>query len=276
MSPVRRQVHQPRIGEIVARALRQRILDGSLPDGAALPRQEDLMQEFGVSRPSLREALRELETEGLISIRRGNVGGAVVQLPSATTIAYMLGLALQTERAGISDVTAALRHLEPLCAGLCADRPDRDTTVVPALEAVHGELVAVMEGGEQEFTMAANRFHEALVGNCGNHSLIQVVGALETIWSAHVERLAYERSDEPAVSPKERADGAAVHAKIIKLISAGDAKGTAEIVRRHLEYGQQVPLTGHASLPVNAGLIREPLGLPMLDPMIGRRLPHRR
>lgn len=274
MSQIRRQVHQPRIGEIVARALRQRILDGTLPDGAALPRQEDLMLEFGVSRPSLREALRELETEGLISIRRGNVGGAVVQLPSATTIAYMLALALQTERAGIYDVSEALRHLEPLCAGLCADREDRATTVVPALEAVHAELEAAIEGGEQEFTAAANRFHEALVRNCGNHSLIQVVGALETIWSAHAERLAYERSDESAISEKERRDGAATHRKIIDLIAAGDSKTASEIARRHLEYGQRVPLSGHGALPVNAGLIREPLGVPMLNPQNGRRLPH--
>ena len=270
MSQIRRQVHQPRIGEIVARVLRQRILDGTLPDGAALPRQEDLMQEFGVSRPSLREALRELETEGLISIRRGNVGGAVVQLPSATTIAYMLSLALQTERAGIYDVSEALRHLEPLCVSLCAERSDRETTVVPALEAVHEELLGALDGGEQEFTAAANRFHEALVRNCGNHSLIQVVGALETIWSAHAERLASERS-VTSISAKERRDGAATHAKIIKLIAAGDSKGASEIARRHLEYGQRVPLAGNHGLPVNAGLIREPLGLPMLNQSNGRR-----
>ncbi|EUA49857.1 bacterial regulatory s, gntR family protein [Mycobacterium xenopi 3993] len=62
----------PRIAEIVADELRRQIIDGELADGDLLPRQEVLVEQFNVSLVSLREALRILETEGLVSVRRGN------------------------------------------------------------------------------------------------------------------------------------------------------------------------------------------------------------
>src|SRR4029079_12199745 len=60
----RPQLRQPRLAELVAAALRSRILSGRLPDGSMLPKQEELIEEFKVSKPSMREALRILETEG--------------------------------------------------------------------------------------------------------------------------------------------------------------------------------------------------------------------
>src|SRR6185437_7074718 len=62
----RRQFVQPRVAQMVADVLRTRIVDGELPDGSLLPKQDDLIDEFQVSRPSFREALRILESEGLI------------------------------------------------------------------------------------------------------------------------------------------------------------------------------------------------------------------
>jgi len=61
--------------EAVADRLRDRILSGEVPNGGMLPKLEDLTEEFRVSKASLREACRILETEGLLSVLRGNVGG---------------------------------------------------------------------------------------------------------------------------------------------------------------------------------------------------------
>ena len=121
----RRRLSAPRIAEIVADELRRQIIDGELADGDLLPRQEVLVEQFNVSLVSLREALRILETEGLVSVRRGNRGGAVVHAPAKTSAAYMLGLLLQSESVVVADLGTAILELEPACAALAAQRPDR-------------------------------------------------------------------------------------------------------------------------------------------------------
>ena len=117
-------IRQPRVAEIVASRLRDEILTGRLKEGDVLPSQESLFQQFGVSPPALREAIHILETDGLISVRRGNVGGAVVHLPSAVRTAHMISMVLQTRGSTPADVSEALLHLEPICAGMCASRED--------------------------------------------------------------------------------------------------------------------------------------------------------
>ena len=113
-----------------------------------LPSQESLFHEFGVSPPALREAIHLLETDGLISVRRGNVGGAVVHLPSAERTAQMISMVLQTRAATPADVSGALLHLEPICAGMCAAREDRMTEVVPYLQAeIEHQTRAVRRSG---------------------------------------------------------------------------------------------------------------------------------
>src|SRR3982074_3217237 len=86
-----RRLSAPRIAEIVADELRRQISAGDVSDGHWLPRQKVLVDQFKVSLVSLREALRILETEGLVSVRRGNRGGAVGHAPGKTRAAHMLG-----------------------------------------------------------------------------------------------------------------------------------------------------------------------------------------
>ena len=87
-----------------------------------------------MSPPALREAIHCLETDGLISVRRGNVGGALVHHPTAERTAHMISMVLQTRSATPVDVSEALMHLEPVCAGMCAARDDRMSEVVPYLQ----------------------------------------------------------------------------------------------------------------------------------------------
>jgi DNA-binding FadR family transcriptional regulator len=115
-------LRQPRLAEIVAASLRDDILTGKLKEGDSLPRLEDLFAEFRVSLPAIREAMRVLETEGLITVRRGNVGGAVVHLPTAGRTAQMIAMVLQTRGATPGDVSGVLSSTEPVCARLCATR----------------------------------------------------------------------------------------------------------------------------------------------------------
>jgi GntR family transcriptional repressor for pyruvate dehydrogenase complex len=247
-------VRQPRIAEMVAAILRGRILDGTLADGDLLARQEDLLDEFSVSKPSLREALRILEAEGLITVQRGNIGGSVVHLPKATNVAYTLSLFLQSNNVPLADVGAALRHLEPVCAALCAERTDRKRVVVPTLRQVQQESVDAVDD-ELAFTLNARRFHEQLVLGCGNETMIVVAGALESVWAAHVKAWARRATESGAFpAPAQRKLGLKAHERIITLIEQGDVSGVSLVVRRHLAESQLPPL-GHDVQFVQASVL---------------------
>jgi GntR family transcriptional regulator, transcriptional repressor for pyruvate dehydrogenase complex len=231
----RRQLRQPRLAELVAGELRTRITSGAMHDGDLLPKLEGLLDEFQVSKPSLREALRILETEGLITVRRGNMGGAVVHTPSTRDAGYMIGLVLESRGVTADDLAGAIRQVEPICASLCAQRPDRASAVLPTLRAAQHEMRQLAED-DIGFVRAGRQFHEALVAVCGNETLKVVVGALEAVWSARERDWARRAASSHDMPPAEtRAAGLRAHDRLIQLIADGDAAGAARAAARHLQ-----------------------------------------
>jgi DNA-binding FadR family transcriptional regulator len=227
------------LAEQVAGVLRARIVDGELLPGEFLPKQEDLVAEFGVSRPSLREALRILETEGLVQVRRGKLGGGVVQAPPADSTAHGIELALRARGVSAEEVAAALRHLEPVCAGLCASREDRATAVVPRLRAAHDAAAAAVDD-LRAYTVLSRAFHAELVACCGNETIIVLLGALERICAEDSERWADEvvgrgaKTRDPIADPAYRRQAIAAHERIVELIEAGDADAAEQAARAHV------------------------------------------
>jgi GntR family transcriptional regulator, transcriptional repressor for pyruvate dehydrogenase complex len=195
------RIRQPRVAEIVASRLRDDILSGRLREGDILPSQEHLLADFGVSPPALREAIHILELDGLISVRRGNMGGAVVHQPSAERTAHMISMVLQARESTPADVSGALMNLEPICAGMCAARDDRLTEVVPYLDA---EIATQTEQFNDlgQYVPSARHFHEALVSRCGNELMILLIGSLELIWSAHESAVWSDESSPEPDSPE--------------------------------------------------------------------------
>lgn len=230
----KKPVRLPRLAEMVAAGLRDKILSGELDDGALLPRQEDLLAEFGVSPPSIREALRILETEGLITVKRGNVGGAVVHLPQPSKAAYMLGLVLQSRSVRLEDVKDAIRQLEPACAAACASRSDRHQTILPKLRKLLDDAEQVLDDPDR-YVPLARQFHTELVAGCGNATMGLVVGALEALWSGHVDTLARKTAQYGSFADKKvRLATAREHERLYKLIDDGDARGAEKAAREHL------------------------------------------
>jgi DNA-binding FadR family transcriptional regulator len=212
-----------------------------------------LLADFKVSPPAVREALRILETEGLISVRRGNIGGAIVHLPTARGVAYMMSLVLQVQQTSLDDVGAAIRDLEPMCAALCSRRPDRGDHVVPLLRALIAEQVEVI-GDAIAYNRLARRFHETIVEQCGNETMILVIGGLESVWSAH-ERHVYQVSPEPNAAVRRSALRA--HEKLLEAIEAGNADTAAQIARRHLDATQAFTMAAGDHHEVVAELVRD-------------------
>jgi GntR family transcriptional regulator, transcriptional repressor for pyruvate dehydrogenase complex len=221
----------PRVAELVASRLRDDILSGRLKEGDVLPTQETLFAEFGVSPPALREAIHILESDGLITVRRGNVGGAVVHLPSSERTAHMISMVLQARSASPSDVSEALLHMEPVCAGLCAAREDRMTEVVPHLESELATQTSQFDD-VAAYVPNARRFHETLVARCGNESMILLIGSLEVIWSAH-ESAVWRTEDNASLVSTRRA-ALRDHQRLVDAIRDGNQARAVTLATDHL------------------------------------------
>src|SRR3954447_2781416 len=254
--PRRAQLRQPRLADMVASVLRDRIVNGELGNGDLLPKQDELLEEFRISRPSLREALRILESEGLLTVRRGNVGGSVVEAPNADTSAYMFGLVLQSRRGTVDDLAEAIQHIEPITASLCASREDRETAVVPQLRANIAETEAAIGNGPQ-FTLLSRRFHEEMVAACGNQTMILMVGALESLWSEQ-ERQWAQRVHSQGQYPVERyrRDVINAHKALVSGIAGGQGERGARLAKRHLEESQHYALAEGSGQVVRATSLR--------------------
>jgi DNA-binding FadR family transcriptional regulator len=247
---------QRRIAETVAADLRERILGG--PNLGRLPTQDQLVREFGVSYPSVREALRILETEGLVTVRRGSIGGAEVHRPDQSSAAYHLGLVLQGARVTLGDLAAGLLQLEPLCAGEVTRRADRMTAVVPALIAnVDASAEAVSDG--VAFTRIAREFHDLVVAFTPNDTVRYVVRSLVALWSTQEQQWAAvvsKRGEYPSTSQARSA--VRTHRRLVDEIAAGHADEAQRIARTHLAATQALLLERFTDDVVNAASTRGP------------------
>jgi GntR family transcriptional repressor for pyruvate dehydrogenase complex len=261
------RIRQPRVAEILASRLRDDILSGRLKAGDVLPAQEQLLGEYGVSPPALREAIHVLETDGLVSVRRGNVGGAVVHSPSVERTAHMIGMVLQSRDSTPADVSGALMYLEPVCAGMCAAREDRLNEVVPYLDAeIDNQSRQFDDIGR--YVPNARRFHEALVSRCGNEPMILLIGSLELIWSAHESAV---WSDESAPDAADQSMNVGTmraalrdHQRIVDAIRDGDGNKAIRRARDHLSAARRNTLAFGVDTTIEAKLISgsDHLGFP--------------
>jgi DNA-binding FadR family transcriptional regulator len=228
---------RPELGRAaaVAESLRARIVSGELKDGDFLPRQEDLVAAFDVSMPTLREALRILHSEGLISVRRGNRGGARVHAPGDDNAGYAVGLVLRSKHVPMQDLSDALLSLESVCAGLCAARPDRAEAVLPDLHAVH-DLALGTADDQMAYAMYSLQFHELIVEKCGNETLKLLVGALDSLWPDPVTVRARRLNERIGfLDARMRLSGIHSHERILRYIRDGDVDLAQREVFHHLE-----------------------------------------
>jgi GntR family transcriptional regulator, transcriptional repressor for pyruvate dehydrogenase complex len=246
----------PRLAEVVADSLREQILDGHLPDESELPNQERLLDSFGVSKQAVREGLRILELEGLITVRRGNVGGAIVHRPTHHGAAYSLGLVFQDRGVQLKELAFSLAALEPLCARLCAARKDRRRTVVPMLRSIQADCVRALED-VGAYLDGTSRFHSTIVSECGNEPIAVVVGAIEEVWLAHVKEWGVQQ-DRAGSFPDlaYRKAGNQAHQQIIDLIDAGEQDAVYEAARSHFDPTQFYTDRITPEQPVRISLLR--------------------
>jgi len=234
MANVVRAVQLPKMANMVAADLREQIIEGVLKEGDPLPPEDQLMEHARVARTTVREALRILESEGLLVVRRGARGGARIRTPSVSNVARYIGLVLQCEGATLRDVYDARLMLEAPAAGLLARADDRGD-IVAALRRALVDEEDVLDN-PVELSRAYGRFHQLLVQLSGSQTFEVLTAVSNRIIQAQADRYMSSRGSQPE---RRRATDAAhrAHERLVDLIAAGATQDAEELWRKHLAAG---------------------------------------
>jgi GntR family transcriptional repressor for pyruvate dehydrogenase complex len=256
----RRARVQPRLAELIASELREQILNGAHTNGM-LPKQDDLVAMFGVSAPPLREALRILEGEGLITVRRGKVGGAVIHRPDGGSVSHAVGMALQGDGVHLHDLAKSILMFEPMCASACAADKDVREMLRPVVER-NLQQSADAVGDGPEFTHRARQFHDLVVVQTPVRTTRLLVRTLVAVWSAQEEIWAHEAT-EGGRYPTKSAQKSVLdaHRRTADKILAGDGPGAERSARSHIDAAQKAVLEQFGDRIVDASSARAVRGL---------------
>jgi GntR family transcriptional repressor for pyruvate dehydrogenase complex len=167
-----RHVTQPRAHEYVAEQIRRVILLRVVEPGGRLPYEQDLAAALGVSRSTITHALRMLEHEGLVEVRRGRGGGVFSLGVNADGGDPEVVGALRAEREEVAAAAELRAVVEPAVAALAAERAAPEQ--VRALEALNAEMRNA-EGDDHRFMRADTQFHLALADAAASPMLLEAV-----------------------------------------------------------------------------------------------------
>jgi GntR family transcriptional repressor for pyruvate dehydrogenase complex len=216
--------------ELIADELRALIVSGQLAEGESLGREPDLVERFGVSRPSLREALRILEAEGLITVVRGVLGGVVVHRPNERMTARTAALVLQSRNVTLGDVHQARSLIEPAAVRILASSARRKS--IDELHALVEAQRAVIDDPEA-FGQANARFHERLVALAGNQTLSIVAEMLNEIVVRAVTAVSQAKPRGNSRATRQR--GIRSQERLIELIAIGASIDAEVHWRKHMD-----------------------------------------
>lgn len=174
--------YQPKMAELVAAEIRREILRGEHAPGESISSEATLMERFDVSRPTLREALRLLEAQQLITVRRGSHRGPIATLPDAAISARSLALLLHLRKGTVADIYQFRAIFEPPAARMAATLATDDE-----IDVLRDILEAEYEAASDfsVFTVLAWRFHSELVRLSGNVAMALVAESFERISRRH-------------------------------------------------------------------------------------------
>lgn len=230
-------VRAPKTAELIADQLRSRIVRGLLKKGDTLPTEIELVKQFGVSRPTLREAFRILESESLIVVRRGSRGGILVSSPETSVAARDFGLLLQMSSTTLADVYEARTVFEPAAAEMLAKRASPED--VADLRSAAGALAVLVNAGIEhadleEWSAATLRFHDLILERSGNNTLALVGAVLREVIARHMARVVIASTNTAEIE-KQFKQTIRAFTKFTDLVEAGDAAEAAAFWRVHMD-----------------------------------------
>jgi GntR family transcriptional repressor for pyruvate dehydrogenase complex len=247
---------RPKAAVMVAAELRRQIVTGRLKPGDKLHPENVLQIEFAVSRPTLREALRMLESESLITIIRGKHGGARVTSIDLGAVASQVGVFLQSERTTLEDVWLARTIIEPPAAGMLAAL--RNPAAFAELEA---NIAAAREASRRDLMHYADlsaEFSMLITRHCGNKTIHLLASLIYDIIRRQHEDVT-ERTLADASVDKLRQDNILNREKAVKLMRSGTPAAAESFWRAHLERMRDLVLTAYKA-PMTIDVLNKPAG----------------
>ncbi len=230
------EVRAPKMAEVIANGLRRRIVRGELRVGDFLPSESALLSRMSISRAVLREALRILEAESLIRIRRGVKGGAEVCAPRIEVTARHFGLLLQLMGTTVADLFRARLAFEPIAARLLAQRGLGSGA--ERLERLLEEEKRLLDHPRM-FAHTAVQFYEEVARQCGNQILALVCIMLRRLNDEKVDFVlrGYVKRERPprATLRREVREIYEGHVTLLSLVRMRKPAQAEAHWRRHIE-----------------------------------------
>ncbi len=247
---------RPKAAEMVAAELRHQIVTGRLKPGDKLHPENVLQTEFNISRPTLREALRLLESESLIAITRGKYGGSRVTSVDLGAAARQVGVFLQIEGTTLEDVWLARTIIEPPAAGLMAAQ--KSATAFAALEANIAAAREVAQSDPIRYADLSAQFSILITQNCGNKT-IQLLSALiyDIIRKQH-EHIT-ERTLAKAGVDKLRQDSIRSRVEVVELMRNNTPAAVETFWRAHLLHMRDLVMSAYKT-PMTIEVLNGPVG----------------
>ncbi|HVF64596.1 MAG TPA: FadR/GntR family transcriptional regulator [Casimicrobiaceae bacterium] len=207
----------------IADQIRGLIKSGEFSAGSRLPPERDLAKQFGVSRPSVREALIALEVEGLVEVRIGS--GIYVLAANGHAHGGLNGGS--DAPAGPFELLRARCVIESECAALAAKSAKREH--VQAIQAALDEMQREHESGKTPLS-GDRLFHLRIAEATGNGALVLVV---KTLWEERTGPL-YKQLEQHYETPASWQTAMAEHRAVLKAIVARDSVAAKSAMQRHL------------------------------------------
>jgi DNA-binding FadR family transcriptional regulator len=207
----------------IAQELLARMADAGLAQGETFATEAELLAQFGVSRPTLREGIRILESQGVLEQRPGPRGGLVVRRPGLETLTHTVSVFLRFNNVPFAAVLQAREVIEPALAAEAAQH---------ATEADLADMQASIErmralGDDQGAFVAENRSFHSLVARASGNKV------LETFWGA-ISLLAQGEHHGVRYSFGNRQHVLAAHQQILEACRRRDAAAAADAMARHV------------------------------------------
>jgi DNA-binding FadR family transcriptional regulator len=222
----RPRVVVPKAPRLVAESLRERILGGEFAPDAYLPTTDELIEEYGVSRPTLREALNVLEADGLVRLRRGPSGGAIVQAPDSVAITRSLESLLRFEGTSMEQLMEVRLVVDPVAVRMAAERatPDDLDLLRASLERQRHDRVLV----SHEAWFEENLYFHWALASASHNPVVRVL-------SESLHDIVLTGGIGVEMTQEERVRSIADHQAVYERIAAHDADGAETALRDHLE-----------------------------------------